>query len=118
MRTKFVVKASTKVQAASMNLEHVETKTNGETKLDKYIVGNYSVKVFTRDWGTSVEIRKLNKQEYLPDIYSVDDMEGGIVGFEVQTTSYGSLPVDELRQVIAGLEEAAKVAEILTEEFV
>lgn len=100
-----------------MKLEHIETKTNGEVMLDRYAIGNYAVKVLTRSWGRSVEVRPLNRQGYLPDIYARDEMDGGITGFEVQTTSYGSLPLNELRKVIAGLEEAAKVAEILTAEF-
>lgn len=100
-----------------MKLEHIETKTNGEVMLDRYAIGNYAVKVLTRSWGRSVEVRPLNRQGYLPDIYVRDEMDGGITGFEVQTTSYGSLPLDELRKVITGLEEAAKVAEILTAEF-
>ncbi len=101
-----------------MKLEHIETKTNGETKLDRYAIGNYTVKVLTRDWGRTVEVEPLNGQKYLPEIHPEDEMDGSITGFDVQTTSYGSLPLVELRRVIAGLEEAAKVAEILTTEFV
>ena len=72
-----------------------------------------------RYWdGTAyIQIRK-EREEYLPEIYVIDDGEMHVFGFEIQTTSYGSLSAEETKKMIAGLNEAIEVVEILTKEFV
>ncbi len=101
-----------------MQLTLVETKEIGNRKRERYEIARYTVRVFTHESGyKSIDVRK-GRDDYLPDIYCRTDIEGNALAFEVQTTSYGSLPADEIRKVIEGLEEAAQVAEILTAEFV
>lgn len=101
-----------------MELKLTETRKFGDKVLERHEIARYTVRVFTHESGyKSIDVRK-DRDDYLPDIYCRDDLEGNAIAFEVQTTSYGSLPADEIRKVIAGLEEAAQVAEILTAEFV
>lgn len=101
-----------------MELKLVEAFEVDGRKVDRYEIGNYKVKALTYSWGRRVEVSVLNRERYLPDIYCRTDDEGKIVGYEVQTTSYGALAAEEIKKVIAGLEEAVQVAEILTERFV
>lgn len=101
-----------------MELKFVETYAIDDRKVDRYEIGNYKVRVLTYTWGKRVDISNASRERYIPDIYCRTDDEGNAIGFDVQTTSYGALLADELKKVIAGLEEAAKVAEILTAKFV
>ena len=101
-----------------MKLKLVEAFEIEDRKVARYEIGNYQVKALTYSWGDRVEVRGTNKERYLPDIYCRTDDEGEIVGFEVQTTSYGALPADEIKKVIDGLNEAIEVVDILTKEFV
>lgn len=56
--------------------------------------------------------------KYVPAIYVNDDLDGTVKGFEVQTTSYGSLPLEEINEYCSKLQAAAEIAELLTREFV
>lgn len=83
-----------------------------------YKIGRYSVRKTVHKGGfTQLEVLH-SKSEYLPMIYCKDDLEGNVLGFEIQTTSYGSLPIEEIKKMIANMEEAIATAEILTKEFV
>lgn len=101
-----------------MELKLVEAFEIEDRKVARYEIGSYQVKALTYSWGDRVEVRGTNKERYLPEIYCRTDDEGEILGFEVQTTSYGALPVDEIKKVVDGLNEAIAVVEILTDRFV
>lgn len=104
-------------QIDTIRREHETIKRERET-IEIYEIGRYTVTVFTYESGyRSISVRG-DGTEYLPEIYSRDDYEGNVLGFDVQTTSYGALCVDEIRKVVAGLEEATQVAKILSAEFV
>lgn len=100
-----------------MELKLVEAFEVDGRKVDRYEIGNYKVKALTYSWGCRVEVGSLSRERYLPDIYSRTDDEGKIIRFEVQTTSYGALPVDEVKKVVDRLNEAIEVVEILTKAF-
>lgn len=101
-----------------MELKLVEAFEVDDRKVDRYEIGNYKVKALTYSWGRRVEVSSQSRERYLPDIYCRIDDEGEIVGFEVQTTSYGALPIEEVKKVIDGLNEAIEVVEILTKTFI
>lgn len=102
-----------------MELIMKRNRRGDERTLKAYELGSYEVSVITYDSGwQSISIRPDRQNRYLPEIYPRDDLEGHIFGFDIQTTSYGALPADQIRKVIEGLEEAIKAAEILTKEFV
>ena len=68
-----------------------------------------------------IEVKNLTKcygAHCAVDHISFEVHEGEILGFEVQTTSYGALPVDEVKKVIDGLNDAIEVVDILTKAFV
>lgn len=91
---------------------------DGKT-LKCYDLGSYQVSVITYDNGwQNISIRPDRSKRYQPEIYPRDDMEGNVIGFDIQTTSYGALHPEQIRLVIEGLEEAVKAVEILTKEFV
>ena len=101
-----------------MELKLVEKFEVDGRKVARYEIGNYKVRALTYSWGRRVEVSSQSRERYLPDIYCRTDDEGKIVGFEVQTTSYGALPVDEVKKVVDGLNEAIEVVEILTMLFI
>lgn len=101
-----------------LKLTLTNTKTIEDKKIELYEIADYTVKVISRDCGLRWITIREGKKEYLPTIYCRDDMEGNVLGFEIQTTSYGSLPTDEIKKMVEALETAVEVAEILTKEFV
>ena len=101
-----------------LKLTLTSTKTAEDKKIELYEIADYTVKVVSHDCGLRwINIRE-RKSEYLPTIYCRDDMEGNVLGFEIQTTSYGSIPTTEIKKMVEALEMAVEVAEILTKEFV
>ena len=103
-------------------MELVMTRNRrGEDKTLKcYRVGSYEVSHLIYDSGwEDIQIRADRTQRYQPEIYSRCNWETGkILEFHIQTTSYGALPLEEIRKVMEGYEEAIKVVEILNKEFV
>lgn len=88
-------------------------------KVEVYEIGSYSVKVVTYpDSSHYITIRKEVGGEYLPDIYCRNNDDGDVLGFEIQTTSYGAISVEETKKMIAALNEAIEVVEILEKHFV
>lgn len=101
-----------------MKLRLIEKKNMNDKDVKIYEIGRYTVKEVTYENGCkNVEVRR-RAGGYTPEIYCRDNLEGEVLGFEVQTTSYGSLQADEIRKLIIVMEEAAQAAEILTAEFV
>lgn len=102
-----------------MELIQKRNRRGTDRTLKCYELGSYEVSVLTYDNGwQSISIRTDRSNRYQPEIYPRDDMEGNVIGFDIQTTSYGALQADQIRKVIEGLEEAIQAAEILTKEFV
>ena len=102
-----------------MELKKVETKKVDNRMVDTYEIAGYKVKEI--HWFESGYRRVdlgYNKGEYMPDIYTKTTDDGTLIGFEIQTTSYGALSVEETKKVVAGLTTAIEVVEILTKEFV
>lgn len=89
-------------------------------KVEVYEIGSYSVKVVTYpDRSHYITIRKEVGGEYLPDIYCrSNDDNGDVLGFEIQTTSYGAISVEETKKTIVALNEAIEVVETLEKHFV
>lgn len=59
-----------------------------------------------------------NMNRFVPVISIIDDMNGTIKSFKIQTTSYGTLPLEEIKEYISKLQAAVKIVEILTYEFI
>lgn len=101
-----------------LKLTLTSVKNIADKKVELYEIADYTVTVVSNDCGSRWITIRENKSEYLPAIYCRDDMEGNVLGFEIQTTSYGSLPTTEIKKMVEALEMAVEVVEILTEKFV
>lgn len=103
------------------NIILIETKEHEGDKLYKYAAGRYQVRKVDHACGyTSIEVIPTDRSDrYLPEIYARSNIEDNApYAFEVQTTSYGALPTEELQKVIANLQEASEIAQALTKMFV
>lgn len=99
-----------------MELER-RRELEGKT-MELYKVGRYEVKIIDYETGwRSVEVINNRRETGLPEIYCRDDLDGNILGFDIQTTSYGSIPAEEIRVLAMAMMEAAEVAEFLSEKF-
>lgn len=104
-----------------MELVAIVEKKMNDKHFIKYEIGGYTVDVITYDSGwRNIAVTAPWEDRYMPKIYTRDDLmgDGHIIGFEIQTTSYGALPVEDIRKVIECYEKAIQVVEILTKEFV
>lgn len=104
----------------AMELRLEVAKKVEDRKVEISTIGSYSVKVVTYPDGTNyITVRKESREEYLPDIYCrVNDDNGDVLGFEIQTTSYGALLPEEIKKMVEALNEAVEIVEILTKHFV
>lgn len=101
-----------------MELRLEATKTVDNKQMNFYKIGRYTVRqVVYQDGSFYMEVRA-EKDDYLPAIYTRDDLQCNVLGFEIQTTSYGALSAEETKRMIAALNEAVEVAEVLTAKFV
>lgn len=97
-----------------MELKKVETKM-----VDTYEIAGFEVKEIRCSESGSRRIElSYSKDKYIPDIYTITTDEGNLIGFEIQTNSFGILSAEETKKVVAGLTTAIEVVEILTKEFV
>ena len=101
-----------------MELNVIERKEIGDKKCETYRIGRYTVKLVRYIDGSIYIAVGKERADYLPEIYGRSNYEGTVLGFEIQTTSYGALSVEETKKMIDGLNEAIEVVEILTKEFV
>lgn len=102
-----------------MKLTFVKSKDAGNVKYELYKIEDYEVIVSTYDSGYKcISVSKRERERYLPEIFCKDDFEGNILGFEIQTTSYGAMNVEDIQKVIAGYNKAIEIVEVLTKEFV
>lgn len=86
-----------------------------------YKIGEYTVNHDVYDYVSGVTLEDITvnagDDDYLPRIY-YSRMYGDKVGhFEIQTTSYGSLPADKIEKVVAGYIDALEVVKALTKRF-
>lgn len=88
----------------------------------RYTIGDYSVDVSSMNGkiysiSVSPDYRKRD-ESYLPEIYySNGEFGREEKGVKIQTTSYGSLKVEEIQKVIEGYNKALEIAEVLSAEF-
>lgn len=101
-----------------MKLKLEGTRTFEDRQYKVYKIGKYTINVVDYLDGTAYITTEPEKVDYLPHIYSRDDNDMKVLGFEIQTTSYGALSVEEIQKVVAGYNEALKVVAVLTKEFV
>ena len=102
-----------------MELKLLTTKENSRRSIiNIYQIGNYKVVEEITSNYTFISVR-VNEEapEYTPEIYTREE-DFKVVSFAIQTTSYGSLLVDEIEEVIKGFNEAIEVVKILTDKFV
>ncbi len=101
-----------------MKLSLVKTAIVDGANLEVYKIADYTVHVSAYKNGRKFIIIRKKNNYYLPVIYCNTDMQGNVIGFGIQPTSYGILSIEKTKKMIIALEEAVKVAEVLTKEFV
>ena len=106
--------------ANTMKLTLEKTRTVEDRKYELYTIGKYQIEVTNYSNGNRYITIRVDRftNRFIPEIYCKDNFEGKILGFEIQTTSYGALNAEAIQKVIAGYNEALEVVEILTKEFV
>lgn len=88
-----------------------------------YEIGRYQVEHYVKTLESGKVFDRVNvcpdwTEEYLPEIEFDDEYEGHEWRrFYIQTASYGPLEPDDIREVVAGYQEALEVVEVLTEAF-
>lgn len=104
-----------------MELKLLKTITLDDgTTINTYLIGDYAIsehihKSFTCIYTTP----NMNANAFLPSIFADDEKEdGNITDFEIQTTSYGTLKVEDAKKFIGAYKEAVEVVEILKDKFV
>ena len=101
-----------------MKLTLEKTRRLEDRQYEVYKIGRYTINVVDYLDGTAYITTEHEKADYLPHIYVRDDNDLHVLGFEIQTTSYGALNAEEIQKVIAGYNEALEVVAVLTKEFV
>ena len=104
-----------------MELKLLSTKEtlNGST-INNYVIGDYSISEHIHDSFTCIYTTpNMEANDFLPTIFADDENEdGNITDFRIQTTSYGTLKVEDTKRFIEAYQEAVKVVEILKDKFV
>ena len=89
----------------------------------KYEIGIYNVEHFVTTYENGYEhetiyVRSAIDDRYVPEIYFYDDWFGDkIKRFEIETTAYGSLKVDEIETMVGYYKEAIETVKVLTKKF-
>ena len=104
-----------------MELKLLKTiETDNGSIINTYVIGDYSIsehihKSFTYIYTTP----NFDANDFLPAIFADDENEDGIItDFRIQTTSYGTLKVEDAKRFIEAYKEAVEVVEILKDKFV
>lgn len=89
----------------------------------EYDLGGYEVEYYTATKGSDrrerIHVSVKDRRSYLPEIYYEDDFYGkDKKWFDIQTTSYGAMTPDKIKEVVAGYEQALEAVAILTKEFI
>lgn len=99
-------------------LKKISEKTSSDSTVTVYTITNYKIRVIKSSSGLMyIHVITNSNERYVPDIFCNDDCNGTILGFDIQTTSYGALNVEETKKMIKSLNEAISVVNILTETF-
>lgn len=99
-------------------LTKISEKTSSDSIVTVYKIANYKVRVIKSQSNlTYIHVITNSNERYIPDIFCNDDCNGTILGFDIQTTSYGTLNVEETKKMIKSLNEAITVVNVLTETF-
>ena len=102
-------------------LKLVKTVENENGVFKMYEIGCYQVN--EQHLGVNRDFRRIcvraneKASKYAPEIYFDDCMLGGAEKFRIQTTSYGSLEINDFKEFIKAQKEAMEVVEILTNTF-
>lgn len=96
--------------------------TNGVIcKRDEFELGNYHVVRTTRTTATNVITKDYNvwsDKNYMPTIeYDEGWWKDEKPSFKIQTTAYGALDIETIKEVVNGYNEAIEAVEILTMNF-
>lgn len=99
-------------------LTKISEKTSSDSTVTVYKIANYKVRVIkSQNNLTYIHVITNSNERYTPDIFCNDDCNGTILGFDIQTTSYGALNIEETKKMIKALNEAIVVVKVLTETF-
>ena len=102
-------------------LKLVKTIENENGKFTMYEIGCYMIE--EQFLGVNRDFRRIcvraneTASKYAPEIYFDDCIFGGNEKFRIQTTSYGSLEINEFKEFIKAQNEAVEIVEILTNTF-
>lgn len=104
-----------------MELKLLKTiKADNGSIINTYIIGDYIISEHIHESFSIIYSKPdFNANDFLPDIFADDEKEdGNITDFKIQTTSYGTLNVEDTKRFIEAYKEAVEVAEILKDKFV
>ena len=102
-------------------LKLVKTVENENGVFKIYEIGCYQVQ--EQHLGVNRDFKKIcvrtdnTVSKYAPNIYFEDSIFGGDEKFRIQTTSYGSLEINEFKEFMKAQNEAMEIVEILTNTF-
>lgn len=88
--------------------------------MNTYVIGDYNISEHIHKSFTCIYITpNMDANDFLPVIFADDENENGIItDFRIQTTSYGTLKVEDTKRFIEAYKEAIEVVKILTDKFV
>ena len=104
-----------------MELKLLKTITADDgTIINNYLIGDYVIREIINKSFTCIYTKPdLNANAFLPSIFADDEKEDGtITDFRIETTSYGTLKVEDAKRFIEAYKEAVEVVEILKDKFV
>ena len=104
-----------------MELKLLKTiKATDGTIVNNYLIGDYVISEHIHENFSCIYTNpNMEANDFLPCIFADDENEdGNITDFEIQTTSYGTLKVEDTKKFIEAYNEAVEVAEILKAKFV
>lgn len=106
-----------------MKLELVKRMAQDNAVCKIFKIADYTVEYAVYNVGTDREWKTIYinsdySKEYLPGIHFTGKRYGETLNeFTIQTTSYGSLKPEEIKEVMKGYETALAVVEILKKEL-
>lgn len=88
--------------------------------INNYLIGDYVISEHIHDSFTCIYTTpNMGANDFLPIIFANDENEdGNITDFRIETTSYGTLKVEDTKRFIEAYKEAVEVLEILKAKFV
>lgn len=104
-----------------MELKLLKTITADDgTIINNYLIGDYAISEHIHKSFTCIYTRPdMEANDFLPYIFADDEKEdGNITDFKIETTSYGTLKVEDAKRFIEAYKEAVEVVEILKDKFV